>query len=327
MKFLITGGAGFIGHNVVRQLEAQGHQCCVLDSLTNYGFIPQDEMNYLANERRSRIKSAVHHIDLRDRSQVGNFFNAFASGADAVIHLASFPRQKVVSKDPVWGSEVMSTALVNLLEQTKKYHIPKFVYISSSMVYGDFDNDVCEDAVCNPQGQYGIMKYMGEKLVEDYTRQGFFDHVIIRPSAVYGEYDVDDRVVSKFMIGAMRGQTLIVKGANEVLDFTHVEDTAQGIVLAATLQSGVNKIYNITRSNHTLYTLLDAAELALLIAGKGGQVEVHDKDIAFPSRGRLSISRANQDLGYTPTVNIEEGFKRYHDWLQNSVFWSKKTVR
>ena len=219
----------------------------------------------------------------------------------------------------------MATGLVNLLEMTRRYRVPKFVYVSSSMVYGDFVNNVTEDAECRPQGLYGIMKYMGEKIVEDYTRLGHFAHVIVRPSAVYGEFDIEDRVVSKFILGAIRGETLKVKGANEVLDFTHVEDTAQGIVLAATKEAADNNIYNITRSNPDTKTLLDAASLAIRVAGRGG-VEVLDRDMNFPSRGRLSIERAVQDLGYAPTINIEEGFKRYHDWFKDSVFWTPPTV-
>ena len=320
MKFLITGGAGFIGHNVVRQLELAGHECFVLDSVTNYGFIPQTELDYLYTERCARMQANVHHIDLREHERVENFFLNFGFGADAVVHLASFPRQKVVGQDPVTASEVMSTALVNLLELAKKYNIPKFVYISSSMVYGDFVNDVTEDSSCNPQGQYGIMKLMGEHLVQDYTRRGCFDHVIIRPSAVYGEYDVEDRVVSKFMLAAMRGETLKINGATEVLDFTYVEDTAQGIVLAVTKPEANNQTFNITRSDTRLYTLKDAAELAIAIAGSG-HLEIRGKDLDFPSRGRLSIERAVRVLGYTPTVGVEEGFNKYYNWFNSSKYW------
>lgn len=323
MKFIITGGLGFIGHNVVRLLEQQGHSCCVIDSMTNYGFVPQDELDYLISQRRARIDSPVANIDIRNVEQVEQYFKLNAANVDAVIHLASFPRQKIVSQQPIWGSEVMSTALINLLELSKQYKIPKFVYISSSMVYGDFNNDVTELSVCNPIGQYGIMKYMGEQLVKDYHRRGCFDYTIIRPSAVYGEWDVEDRVVSKFMLGAMRGQTLRVKGANEVLDFTYVEDTAMGIALAATKEIANNKIYNITRSDTKFYTLLDAAKLAIDIAGKG-TVQIEDKDQEFPSRGRLCIDNAIIDLGYVPQVNVEQGFERYHNWFQSSSYWSKR---
>jgi len=321
MRFIVTGGAGFIGHNVVRQLQAQGHECIVLDIVTDYGFVNADELKYLYSERTKRMRSGGHHIDLRDHEAVNNFFRNFAHSCDAVIHLASFPRQKVVSANPVWGSEVMGTALVNLLEITKNYKIPKFVYISSSMVYGDFENDVTEDYNCKPQGQYGIMKLMGEHLVKDYTRRGIFDHVIIRPSAVYGEYDVEDRVVSKFMLSAMRGETLKVNGANETLDFTYVEDAAAGIAAAATSDRAVNGTYNITKSHSC--SLLQAASLAIKIAGKGN-VEVRDKDADFPSRGALNIDAARRDFGFDPKVDVEEGFQKYHDWFKSSPFWKTR---
>lgn len=324
MRFIITGGTGFIGHKVVKILESQGHDCFIIDNCSDYGFIPKDELNYLQTERRKLLRAGVHCLSLNDYKSTEDFIRTFSALSDCIIHLASFPRQKVVNDSPVIASEVMSTGLVNLLELTRKYKIPKFVYVSSSMVYGDFDNNVNETAVCNPQGQYGIMKYMGEQLVKDYTRRNCFDHVIVRPSAVYGELDVEDRVVSKFIVSALRGGTLKVNGPDEVLDFTHVDDTAQGIVLAATTESATNSTFNITRSNPDTYTLLDAAKLAIDIAGKG-TIEVNNRDMNFPSRGRLNIDLAREVLGYNPQINIEEGFKRYYNWLSESEFWKKKT--
>ena len=321
MKFLVTGGSGFIGHNVIRILEQQGHECIVIDTCTDYGFIPKEELTYLIDNRLKRINAQVRKIDIREGVFVDTIFKTYKP--DVVIHMASFPRQKVVEQNPVLASDVMSNGLINLLEKSKQYAVKKFVYISSSMVYGDFTADVLEAHPCRPQGQYGIMKLMGEKLVEDYHRLGAFDYTIIRPSAVYGEWDVEDRVVSKFMTKAMRGETLKVKGADEVLDFTYVEDTAMGIVLAATKDVANGKVYNITRSDDKQYTLKDAAELAIRIAGKGS-LEIADRDLSFPRRGRLSIMRAQRDLGYAPQVNVEEGFQRYYDWLnQNPILWRR----
>ncbi len=321
MKFLVTGGAGFIGHNVVRILESQGHECIVIDTCTDYGFVPKEELTYLVDNRLKRIKAKVRSIDIREGTFVDTIFKTYRP--DIVIHMASFPRQKVVEQNPVLASDVMSTGLINLLEKSKQYAVGKFVYISSSMVYGDFSHDVLEAHTCRPQGQYGIMKLMGEKLVEDYHRLGAFNYTIIRPSAVYGEWDVEDRVVSKFMTMAMRGETLRVKGADEVLDFTYVEDTAMGIVLAATQDIANSKIYNITRSEQRQWSLKDAAELAISIAGKGS-LEIQDRDLSFPKRGRLSIMRAQRDLGYAPKVNVEEGFRRYYDWYdQNPILWRR----
>ena len=321
MKILLTGGAGFIGHNVIRHLEYLGHECAIIDNCTDYGFIPRQEVDYLVEHRLKRIKTKITAIDIRNVEYVDIIFDQF--NPDVVVHMASFPRQKIVGQNPLLASDVMTTGLMNLLEASKKCKVNKFVYISSSMVYGDFDTDVTENATCSPIGQYGIMKYMGEKLVEDYTRRGLFDHVIIRPSAVYGEWDVEDRVVSKFMTKAMRGEILKVNGADEVLDFTYVEDTAMGIALAAIKQEANNKIYNITRSHERQYTLEDAANLAISIVGKGS-ISVAPRDLDFPKRGRLDITRAIRDLGYNPLVNVEEGFRRYHEWfLANPILWRR----
>jgi len=301
---------------------AQGHDVAVTDIQTNYGLVPQDELDYLMSERRKKIPDArVHGVDIADRDGIDWMMQHYQP--DTVIHLASFPRQKVVNVDPMTGSQTMSEGLLNLLEASKRHQVCKFLYISSSMVYGDFTDDVTEDAVCKPQGQYGIMKLAGEWLVRDYTRSTGMAHTIIRPSAVYGEYDVEDRVVSKFLLTAIRNGVIKVNGANETLDFTYVEDAADGIVAAALSANTNNKTYNITKSHSR--TLLDAANLAVKIVGQG-TIEVRDKDADFPSRGALNIDAARRDFNYNPQIDVEEGFQRYHEWLNNSVYWSKKTV-
>ena len=94
--------------------------------------------------------------------------------------------------------------------------------------------------------------------------------------------------------------------------------------MQATLSpNAANKIYNITRSDQTLVTLQDAAYLAISIAGQGS-VEIQDRDLSFPRRGRLNIERAVADLGYNPQVNVEEGFRRYYDWFTRSYYWQGK---
>jgi len=321
MRYIVTGGAGFIGHNVVRKLEERGHECFIIDSNTNYGFVYKAELEYLTQERKKRMRANIHYVDLREHKQIEDFFRTFSGGCSAVIHLASFPRQKAVSKNPIWASDVMGSALVNLLELTRAFRIPKFVYISSSMVYGDFTDGVTEDAVCKPQGQYGIMKLMGEDLVRDYTKRGCFDHTIIRPSAVYGECDVEDRVVSKFILTALRGEPLKVNGATERLDFTHVDDTAMGITQAVLSANAANKTYNITRSNGR--SLSEAAHMIVDMIGKG-TVELCDRDLSFPSRGALDISAAQQDFDYAPKMDIEQGFADYIKWFKNSNYWKAK---
>ena len=321
-RILVTGGLGLIGHNVVARLEKLGHEVIVTDTCTTYGIIPQEEIDYLMQERRKKIRTElIHRVDVADADGVDWLVRHYK--IDTVIHMASFPRQKVVNANPALGSRVMSEGLLNLLETAKRYNIQRFVYISSSMVYGDFQDDVTEEAQCRPQGQYGIMKLAGEWLVQDYTRSCGLAHTIIRPSAVYGPLDVEDRVIAKFMLTAMRGGVLKVNGAGETLDFTYVDDAADGITAAALSDKTDNKTYNITKSHSR--SLLDAAKLAVQIVGRG-TIEVRDKDADFPSRGALNIDAARRDFNYFPTVDVEEGFQAYYEWLNNSVYWSKKTV-
>jgi nucleoside-diphosphate-sugar epimerase len=322
MKILVTGGMGLIGHNVVQRLEAKEHEVVIVDIMTNYGIIPQDELEYLLDERRKKIRTQdIYRTDISDAWAFDLVVEEHRP--DVIIHMASFPRQKVVNANPAWGARVMMEGLINVCESAKKHNVDRVVYISSSMVYGDFEDQVLEDDKCNPIGQYGIMKLTGEDIVKDYHRRGAFDYAVIRPSAVYGPLDVEDRVVAKFMLTAMRGGILRVNGAGETLDFTYVDDAADGIVAAATRIMSANKTFNITKSHSV--SLLEAAEMIVKIVGKG-TIETRNKDADFPSRGALNIDRARTILGYDPKIDVEEGFQNYFNWLNNSVYWLKKAV-
>jgi nucleoside-diphosphate-sugar epimerase len=324
MTFLVTGGLGLIGHNIVQRLQTRGEKVVILDTKTTYhDFIPQDELDYLMTERQKKIAPDTK-IECFD---IVNFWTCDLAVLNhkprVIIHCASYPRQKAVNHKPTEAADVMIKGLVGMLESAKKHGIERFVYISSSMVYGDFEDDVLEDDPCRPQGQYGIMKLCGEDLVKDYARRCGFEYVIIRPSAVYGPLDVEDRVVAKFMLTAMRGGVLRVNGANETLDFTYVDDAADGIVAAATRIMCRNMTFNITKSHSV--SLLQAAEMIVKIVGRG-TIEVGDRDADFPSRGALNIDRAKTILSFDPKVDVEEGFQKYYEWLDNSVYWNPKTV-
>ena len=326
VKILVTGGLGFIGHKVVRLLKTQGHEIVIVDNRTTYGIIPQAELDYLLQEREFSIApSTIHAADIADQGTMEYIMRRHS--VELVIHLASFPRQKVVNANPCLGSHTMSEGLLSLLEASVNTNVRKFVYISSSMVYGNFKDEyfdgVDEYHPTNPIGQYGIMKLAGEWLVKDYGRSKGLTYTIIRPSAVYGPLDVEDRVVSKFLLSAMRGETIKVNGPTEELDFTYVDDAADGIAAASVSDNTDNMIYNVTRGQSR--TLLEAAELAVRIVGRG-TIQVNDRDNNFPSRGSLNITRAYQDFGFQPTTDIEQGFQQYYEWLANSVYWSQKTV-
>ena len=320
MNILVTGGLGLIGHNVVARLEQKEHDVIITDTRTNYGIILQSEIDYLMAERLKKISgNNIYQIDITDANNIEWLIAKHKP--QVIIHMASFPRQKVVNANPAWGSRVMMEGLINVCESAKKHGVERVVYISSSMVYGDFADQVEEDYDCKPIGQYGIMKLTGEDIVKDYHRRGAFDYAIIRPSAVYGPLDVEDRVVAKFMLTAMRGGVLNVNGAGETLDFTYVDDAADGIVAAATRIMARNNTYNITKSHSV--SLLAAAEMIVKIVGQG-TIACRDKDADFPSRGALNIDRARTILGYDPQVDVEEGFQNYYHWLNQSPYWSSK---
>jgi nucleoside-diphosphate-sugar epimerase len=119
----------------------------------------------------------------------------------------------------------------------------------------------------------------------------------------------------------MRGQVLSVNGSSETLDFTYVDDAADGVVAAALEAGAANDTYNITKSHSV--SLLQAAEMVVGIVGKG-TIEVKDKDADFPSRGALNIDKARQILGFDPRVDVEEGFQNYFKWLINSSYWGQQ---
>lgn len=326
MNVLVTGGLGFIGHNVVAELEQAGHNVAITDTRTTYGIVPQAELDWLISERKKKIKTdRIYSIDIADKDGMAWLIGKHQPSV--IIHLASFPRQKVVNANPQWGSRSMSEGLLNLLEASAANQVQKFVYVSSSMVYGDFEDiigiGVMESHATNPKGQYGIMKLAGEWLTRDYTQRTGMAHVIVRPSAVYGPLDVEDRVVSKFLLTAMRQGIIQVNGGNEALDFTYVDDAARGIAQAALSDNTWNTTYNITRGHAR--TLKEAAHIAINLA-QGGSMRINQADASFPSRGALNITRAQLDFGYEPQVDIEQGFRTYYEWLNDSIYWSQKTV-
>jgi nucleoside-diphosphate-sugar epimerase len=311
MNIVVTGSSGFIGHTIVKMLD--GYDVVGIDCHEVYPGIRSDVIKQLIAERRTIIDASDRFNEMPVNLSIG--FPVVNPNPDIVIHTAGFPNQRTVNLTPVRAAQCMIPALLSALELAQ--HSKKFVFISSSMVYGDFPNFVTEDHPLNPNTLYGIYKETGEKIVAKYCNEHDIAYTVIRPSAVYGERDVSNRLVGKFLTAAIEDEQLQIKGAAEILDFTHVDDVAQGIIQAAFSDNANNKTYNLTRSDTKCRTILEAGELAIALAGKG-TLSIQDRDTAFPKRGNLSIEHARNDFGYNPTINIEEGFQRYYEWL-NSV--------
>jgi len=316
MKILITGGKGFIGSKIVEILSKDGHKLTVVDNEDTYGIMTTQELNKLYNwrTRNWQVKN-IQFIkgDVLDRLVC---LKAFSHNPDIVIHLATYPRAKIVDKDPILGIPKVINTTTNLLWHSEKFSVRKFVYVSSSMVYGDFVDGMKEDGKTKPKNIYGEAKLTGERMVKLFAKRDGLNYTIIRPSGVYGPGDMPDRVVSKFFEKAMKNETITLHNGDNKVDFTYRRDAARGIIMAA-LSSVANVSFNITAGKAT--SLKTLAETIIKITGSESEIEDIGNHKLYPMRGTLDIGRAKDLLGYEPEFTLDEGLNSYYDWLQNKI--------
>jgi nucleoside-diphosphate-sugar epimerase len=315
MKILVTGGKGFIGSKIVEMLS-KDHKVTVVDSHDTYGIMTKEELNklFVWRTRNWNTKNvSMIQGDVLDRLVC---LKAFSSNPDIVIHLATYPRAKIVDNDPIVGIPKVINTTTNLLWHSEKFNVKKFVYISSSMVYGDFVDGMKEDGNTKPKNIYGEAKLTGERMVKLFAKRDGLNYNIIRPSGVYGPGDMPDRVVSKFFAKAMKNETITLHNGDNKVDFTYRQDAATGIIQAA-LSSVANVSFNITAGHAT--SLRTLAEMIIEITGSRSELEDIGNHKLYPMRGTLDISRAKDLLGYEPKVSLKEGLQSYYDWLQLKI--------
>ena len=314
MKILITGGKGFIGSKIVELLSNAKHDVRVMDNNETYGVINRTDLDKLYAYRQRNWKKV--HMFNGDVSNRDNVLKAFHSRPDIVIHLASYPRAKIVNANPMLGTRNIIEGTVNLLWHCEKMDIKKFVFVSSSMIYGHYVDGTKEDGDSKPNNLYGESKLVAERFTKHYHTHNGVEYNIVRPSGVYGPGDMDDRVLSKFFAQAMANKKIEVHDGSNKVDFTYVNDTAEGIIKVA-LGNQNNMSFNITAGN--AITLRDAAERIIKLTGSKSKIVDIGMNKIYPRRGTLDISRAQKLLGYEPKVNFDEGLKRYYEWLRNKV--------
>tara|TARA_R110000851_G_scaffold185895_1_gene335170 strand:- start:146 stop:1126 length:981 start_codon:yes stop_codon:yes gene_type:complete len=315
MKILVTGGKGFIGSKIVEMLS-KDHKVTVVDNHDTYGIMTKEDLHKLLQWRTRNWKAenvSVIDGDILDRLVC---LKAFSHNPEIVIHLATYPRAKIVDEDPIVGIPKVINTTTNLLWHSEKWNVKKFVYVSSSMVYGDFVDGTKEDASTKPKNIYGEAKLTGERMVKLFAKRDGLNYNIIRPSGVYGPGDMPDRVVSKFFAKAMKNETITLHNGNNKVDFTYRQDAARGIVLAA-LSSVANVSFNITAGNAT--SLRTLAETIIEITGSESDIEDIGNHKLYPMRGTLDISRAKDLLDYEPEFSLKQGLDSYYDWLQNKI--------
>ena len=276
LKILVTGGEGFIGSWIVEKLSQMGHRVTTLDSGETYDVIKREELDRLCQWRQRNWK----RVTKISGDVTMPLDRVWLRTQDIVIHLASYPRAKIVNEEPEKGVENIVVGTTGMLQDCVQYGIKRFVYVSSSMIYGDFADGVDENSVPAPVNIYGEAKLSGERLTQQFYRAFGLEYVISRPSGVYGPGDITDRVLSQFFEYAMRNRNIKVHGAENRVDFTYVEDAADGIIRCALEKKAANKTFNISAGKSI--SLGAAAKKIVKLTGSKSQIQDTGRNVLYP---------------------------------------------
>lgn len=319
---LITGGLGFIGAHIAQILIEEGFVDKVV-CVDHFGRYTSSVRPEFVDYRKLRFEKIADKVILeRGEAKYFSVMNGLLAKykPEYIFHLAALPLAKLDNlntEEAREGSVDSTTNFLEIIGQMKAsggYCPKRFVYASSSMVYGDFVSDIAtEDHPLHPKEIYGTMKLAGEVITQGLGNFFEVPWTIVRPSAVYGPTDMNRRVSQIFIEKAFLGQSLNVQGADEALDFTYVKDVARGFVLAATQDGGISQIFNITHGK--AHTLLDYV-LCLKKHFPGLTHQVTERDAFRPKRGTLSIDKARKLIGYDPRYTLQTGIDEYVEFIR-----------
>jgi nucleoside-diphosphate-sugar epimerase len=325
-KILLVGGCGFIGHNLAIHLKKKGHLPTIVDSLAINNIYSLDNSE-IKNQKlyKSILENRIDLLkennvpltieDARDYHRISKLYEWLKP--DVIVHLAAVSHANRSNKDPHTTFDHSLRTLENTLDYAKqtKTHV---VYMSSSMVYGNFETkEVNEDSQCKPIGIYGTLKFAGELMVKSYNQVFDLPYTIIRPSALYGERCVSRRVGQIFIENAIQNLDIQINGdGEEKLDFTYIEDLITGIGICCENNKAINETFNLTFGNARKIN-----ELIEVLKSEFPKIEVHykEKEKFMPERGTLNNSKAKKLLDFKPNFPIEDGYLKYISWYKN--FW------
>jgi len=310
VKILVTGGAGFIGSHVCERLLHEGHSVSILDDLNNFYSPAAKEANLEAIRRQGAY--AFFFGDISDEARVREVFEA--SRPDAVIHLAARAGVRPSLEQPLLYGQVNVQGTITLLEACRKQGVPKFVFASSSSIYG-IANQVPfreDDSVNMPVSPYAATKIAGEKIAYTYSHLYGLRVVCLRFFTVYGPRQRPDLAIRKFITMIDRGQPIPVYGdGSSGRDYTFVADTVGGI-LAALAYDCAYDVFNLGNSQPVqLIDLIRTIEAAL---GKKAEIQwLPDQPGDVPIT-YADISKAQKLLGYRPQTPLRQGIDRLLSW-------------
>ena len=307
-KALVTGGAGFIGSNVVKLLVDEGYDVLVLDNLSSGYRRNLDQFNTV------RFTEA----DVRDEAAV----TRAVEGAEVVFHLAASVGNVRSIEQPIDDSEVNLLGTIRVLEAARHAGVRKLICSSSAAIFGELRRlPIPEDHPTEPDSPYGVSKLAEEKMCLVYSKLYELDAVCLRYFNVYGvnqRYDAYGNVIPIFAHRLLRREPLIVYGDGEqTRDFVNVADVARANLLAAR-SSGVSGAFNVGSG-----VSISVNRLVAMMLGGASDISVPVQHVE-PRKGevrdsRADISAAREALAYEPTVQIEQGLGEYMAWAKTEL--------
>lgn len=306
-RVLVTGGAGFIGSELVRQLATRGFRVRVVDNLVNG---QRQNLDGVLNESVELVVS-----DIRD----GKSMTSLVRDVDIIFHLACLGVRHSIHS-PLENHEVNATATLGLLNIARRVGVKRFVYVSTSEVYGMVvtADPLTEEQPTFPMTVYGASKLAGECYTRAFWNTYRYPTVILRPFNAYGprcHHEGDSgEVIPKFMLRCLAGKPMVIFGdGSQTRDFTYVGDTASGILAGGISDASIGQTFNLGTGKEIC--VLELAHTVKEILGRPNAEIVHAE--ARPGdvpRLMADTSRARELLQFEPTVGLRDGLARIRDW-------------
>jgi len=309
MNILVTGGAGFIGSNLVDRLLVDGHEVAVLDEFNDY-YNPAIKR---ANLAAAAGRVVIHEADIRDAAAVSRIVGQ--GKFDAIIHLAARAGVRPSIKQPKLYIDTNITGTFNLLEAARTAGVKRFINISSSSVYGvlktvPFREDMCLNQTISP---YAATKLAAEQLCSNFSHLYGMRMVSLRLFTVYGPRQRPDLAIHKFTKAIHEGRAIDQYGDGSTRrDYTYVDDILQGIVAALSYEGALCDVFNLGESQTTtLAGLIEAIENALCKKAVINRLAEQPGDVPLTY---ADITKSRECLGYAPKTKISEGIPKFVEW-------------
>ncbi|MBM4135411.1 MAG: NAD-dependent epimerase/dehydratase family protein [Nitrospira sp.] len=311
-KILITGGAGFIGSHLVDAISKDNH-VVVLDNFSS------GKKENLSQHLQNPFVT-IFEGDVRDKTLLGKITKEI----DVVYHLA-VQCLRVSIKDPETNHEVNATGTLNLCMASMENNVKRFIYVSSSEVYGTAKSvPMTEDHSLEPTTVYGASKLAGELYTLAYYRTYGLKSMVVRPFNTYGPREHFEgaygEVIPKFVLRVLNNMPPIIFGdGTQKRDFTYISDTVRGIIMASECDDMIGQTVNIARGKEV--SISDLANIIGEKLGKKNLKPVYErKRPGDVMRHYADISKAERLFGYKPEIDIRDGIGRYIDWFTDQNY-------